>query len=67
LFGGDSAAIGEGALASGFPSSRIARHDSIGTLRDAVARFDGSVLFKGSRGYALERALPADLGGASAH
>lgn len=63
LFGGLSAEIGVGATESGFPASSVARFDTIEALREAVRRFPGSVMLKGSRGYALERALPPEIGG----
>ena len=67
LFGGNSLAIGEGAAAAGFDSGRITAYDGIDALREAIASFDGSVMLKASRGYALERALPADFGASAAH
>lgn len=66
LFGGFSAEIGVGAVVAGFPSERVHHYEDIAALREAVCRFPGSVLLKGSRGYALERALPESLGGDAA-
>jgi UDP-N-acetylmuramoyl-tripeptide--D-alanyl-D-alanine ligase len=63
LFGGLSAEIGVGAAGAGFSAGAVKSYDSVDTLREAIAAFSGSVMLKGSRGYALERALPADIGG----
>ena len=67
LFGGLSAEIGAGAVEAGFLPDAVRRYESIESLRDAVRDFPGSVMLKGSRGYALERALPPELGGDAAH
>ena len=67
LFGGHSRAIGEGAVAAGFDPGCVTPYATIEALRDAIAAFPGSVLLKASRGYALERALPADFGNPIAH
>lgn len=61
LFGGDSAAIGAGALAAGFPAASVRALADIDAVRAAVENFTGPVLLKGSRSYALERALPGAL------
>jgi UDP-N-acetylmuramyl pentapeptide synthase len=58
LFGGDSAAIGAGAAAAGFPSASIFLLPDIASVRAAVESSPAPVLLKGSRSYALERALP---------
>lgn len=59
LYGGHSRAIGDGAIAGGFDSGRVITCDNLEELREIVASFHGSVMLKASRGYALERALPA--------
>lgn len=58
LFGGNAAAIGEGATANGFPRERVRVFGDIAALRDFVAAFRGNVMVKGSRAFALERAIP---------
>ncbi|MDR2845311.1 MAG: UDP-N-acetylmuramoyl-tripeptide--D-alanyl-D-alanine ligase [Puniceicoccales bacterium] len=58
LFGGDSAAFGEGAVAAGFPAASVQVLATIDAVREAVASARGAVLLKGSRSYALERTLP---------
>lgn len=58
LFGGNAAAIGEGAVARGFPRERVRVFGDVAALRDFVAAFRGNVMFKGSRAFALERAIP---------
>lgn len=63
LFGGLSAEIGTGAVGAGFPSSNVIVCEGLEALREAVSSFPGSVMIKGSRGYALERALPPEVGG----
>ncbi len=60
LFGGDAAEIGKGAVASGFPKERIRVFDDIDELRAFVAAFRGNVMLKGSRAFALERAIPEE-------
>lgn len=60
LFGGDAAQIGEGAVARGFPRVRVRVFSDIGALRDFAAAFRGNAMFKGSRAFALERAVPED-------
>lgn len=67
LYGGLSAEIGVGAVQSGFPSTSVSSYGDIGALRDVVGAFPGSVLLKGSRGYALERALPESTSGEPLH
>ena len=66
LFGGLSGEIGVGARESGFPAGAVTSHESVESLREAVAAFPGSVLLKGSRSYALERAPPARNSAATA-
>lgn len=63
LFGGLSAEIGAGALSAGFAADAVKSYDSVEALAGALAVWPGSVMLKGSRGYALERALPDDIGG----
>lgn len=58
LFGGNAAAIGEGAAARGFPRERVRVFGDVAALRDFVAAFRGNVMVKGSRAFALERAIP---------
>lgn len=58
LYGGLSSEIGVGAIEAGFPAPAIRHFETIEALREAVHAFPGSVMLKGSRGYALERALP---------
>ena len=58
LFGGDSAALGTGAVAAGFPASAVRVAESIEVLREIIAAHSGPVFLKGSRSHALERALP---------
>ncbi len=67
LFGGLSAEIGAGATEAGFAAGAVRSYDCVDALREAIAGFSGSVMLKGSRGYALERALPADIGGDAGH
>lgn len=57
LFGGNAYLIGEGAAGTGFPRERIFVFETIEALRDFVAKFRGNVMLKGSRAFALERAL----------
>ena len=61
LFGGNAALIGEGAIARGFPRERVRVFADIDALRAHVAEFRGNVMFKGSRAFALERAVPAEV------
>ncbi len=63
LFGGLSGEIGEGAAEAGFSRGSIRPCATVEALREVIEAFPGSVMLKGSRGYALERALPADIGG----
>lgn len=58
LFGGNARMIGEGAAHSGFPRERIRVFDDIAALKKFVENFDGVILLKGSRAFALERAIP---------
>ncbi len=58
LFGGDSAALGEGAVSAGFSAAAVARAESVEAVRELIQEFAGPVFLKGSRAYALERALP---------
>ncbi|MGN0835129.1 MAG: UDP-N-acetylmuramoyl-tripeptide--D-alanyl-D-alanine ligase [Candidatus Spyradosoma sp.] len=58
LFGGNAPRIGEGAVARGFPQERVRVFSDIETLRACVAAFRGNAMIKGSRAFALERALP---------
>lgn len=58
LFGGNAAQIGEGAAARGFPRERIRVFSEIADLRAFIAAFRGNVMVKGSRAFALERAVP---------
>lgn len=58
LFGGNAVQIGQGAIASGFPQSRVRVFDDIDALRSFIAAFHGNVMLKGSRAFALERAIP---------
>lgn len=57
LFGGNAAQIGEGAAAHGFPRERIRVFSEIAELRAFIAAFRGNVMVKGSRAFALERAV----------
>ncbi|MBQ6705380.1 MAG: UDP-N-acetylmuramoyl-tripeptide--D-alanyl-D-alanine ligase [Opitutales bacterium] len=59
LFGGNAAQIGQGAVAAGFPRERVHMFDDIVELREFIAAFRGNVMLKGSRTFALERAIPA--------
>ncbi len=61
LFGGDSLAIGTGAIAGGFSRNAVQAMPNIDAVREAVKHFRGPVFLKGSRSYALERALPDEL------
>ncbi len=63
LFGGLSAEIGKGAVEAGFAPCAVRACANVDELREVLTAFPGSVMIKGSRGYALERALPADIGG----
>lgn len=58
LFGGNAAAIGEGAVSRGFPRERVFVFDDIAELKKFIENFRGNVMLKGSRAFALERALP---------
>lgn len=58
LFGGNAAQIGQGAIAAGFPRERVRAFDDIVALREFIAAFRGNVMLKGSRAFALERAIP---------
>jgi UDP-N-acetylmuramoyl-tripeptide--D-alanyl-D-alanine ligase len=58
LFGGDSPAIGAGAVAAGFPETAVRRTSDIAELREWLAATTGAVFLKASRTHALERALP---------
>ncbi len=58
LFGGNAAKIGQGAIARGFPQERVRVFPDIDALRDFIAAFRGDVMLKGSRAFALERAIP---------
>lgn len=58
LFGGNAAQIGQGSVARGFPQGRVRVFDDIEALRDFIAAFRGNVMLKGSRAFALERAIP---------
>lgn len=60
LFGGNAAKIGEGAVARGFPRERVRVFGDIDALREFVAAFRGNVMVKGSRAFALERAIPKE-------
>lgn len=60
LFGGNAPQIGEGAASRGFPRERIRVFEKIEALREFVAAFRGNVMVKGSRAFALERAVPED-------
>lgn len=61
LFGGNAPLIGEGAVARGFPPARVQVFADIEALRARVAEFRGNVMIKGSRAFALERAVPAEV------
>lgn len=58
LFGGNAPRIGEGAVARGFPRERVRVFSDIDALRECVAAFRGNAMIKGSRAFALERAIP---------
>lgn len=58
LFGGNAAQIGQGAISYGFPRERVRVFDGIDALREFIAAFRGNVMLKGSRAFALERAIP---------
>ncbi|MDR2512705.1 MAG: hypothetical protein LBD01_02760 [Puniceicoccales bacterium] len=58
LHGGDSAAIGEGAVEAGFPKDGVRELEDIEAVRQLIRGTRGAVFLKGSRSYALERALP---------
>lgn len=58
LFGGNASKIGQGAVARGFPQERVYEFSEIDALRDFIAAFRGNVMLKGSRAFALERAIP---------
>lgn len=58
LFGGDARAIGDGAISRGFPRERVFVFDDIAALKNFVEGFVGNVMIKGSRAFALERAVP---------
>lgn len=62
LFGGDSVEIGAGAVAGGFAEGAVRRAGSLEEVRELVSSFSGPVFLKGSRAYALERALPEGSG-----
>ncbi|MDR2981811.1 MAG: UDP-N-acetylmuramoyl-tripeptide--D-alanyl-D-alanine ligase [Puniceicoccales bacterium] len=63
LFGGDSASIGNGAVSAGFFPGSVRLLGTIEEVRAAINDFQGPVLLKGSRSYALERVLPVELQG----
>lgn len=58
LLGGDSAAIGEGAVEAGFLQKDVYALPDIEAVRQLIKETHGAVFLKGSRSYALERALP---------
>ena len=58
LFGGNASEIGKGAIARGFPRDRVLEFSDINELRDFIGDFRGNVMLKGSRAFALERAIP---------
>ncbi|MDR3228538.1 MAG: Mur ligase domain-containing protein [Puniceicoccales bacterium] len=59
LFGGDSALLGEGAVAAGFSRDAVFCAGDIEALEAHVGACSaGAVFVKGSRSYALERVLP---------
>lgn len=58
LFGGNAAQIGQGAISKGFPAERVRVFENIDELRAHIAAFRGNVMLKGSRAFALERAIP---------
>jgi len=58
LFGGNAVAIGEGAISAGFSRERVFVFDDICALKKIIENFRGNVMVKGSRAFALERALP---------
>lgn len=58
LFGGNAAKIGQGAVACGFPQERVREFSDINELREFITAFRGNVMLKGSRAFALERAIP---------
>lgn len=57
LFGGNAAQIGQGAISHGFPQERVRVFDDIAALREFISAFRGNVMLKGSRAFALERAI----------
>jgi len=58
LFGGNASAIGDGAVSAGFSRERVFVFDDICALKNFIEKFRGNVMVKGSRAFALERALP---------
>lgn len=58
LFGGNAAQIGQGAIEAGFPRERVRVFTDIDALREFITAFRGNVMLKGSRAFALERAIP---------
>ncbi|MCR5183965.1 MAG: UDP-N-acetylmuramoyl-tripeptide--D-alanyl-D-alanine ligase [Opitutales bacterium] len=60
VFGGDAPLIAEGAAKNAFPREHISIFDDIKELRTFAQNFDGHIMLKGSRAFALERACPED-------
>lgn len=58
LFGGNASKIGQGAIGNAFPAERVRTFESIDELREYITAFRGNVMLKGSRAFALERAIP---------
>ena len=58
LHGGDAPLIGAGARANGEDTNCILQLSDIADVRELIAHFAAPVFVKGSRIYALERALP---------
>jgi UDP-N-acetylmuramyl pentapeptide synthase len=64
LFGPETQAIRDGAIASGYPGAKInleATHEALAEKIRPLINPETAILFKGSRGMALERVIQALL------